>query len=174
MLQQGKDMGQSLKIYSNLLTDFVAESRKRFGDSISSIVLYGSVARGTARKDSDIDVCIFLKNLPQSRYKRTLLIFPLLKELRERESYMALYRDGYLPEISPLLYTNKEAQDTKPIFLDMVGEGVVLYDDGMWAAKRQTLMETMKLLGTKKVVLENNEYYWILKPGLRLAEEVVL
>jgi len=167
-------MSQALKIYSNLLTDFVAELRKRFGASVSSIVLYGSVARGTARKDSDVDVCIIFKKLPQSRYKRTLLIFPLLKELRERESYMTLYRDGYLPEISPLLYTKEEVQDTKPIFLDMVGEGVVLYDDGTWAAKRHSLMETMKLLGTKKVMLENNEYYWILKPGLRLAEEVVL
>ncbi len=167
-------MNQSLKIYSNLLTDFGAELRKRFGDSISSIVLYGSVARGTARKDSDVAVCIIFKKLTQSRYKRILLIFSLLKELRERESFITLYRDGYVPEISPLLYTNREVQDTKLIFLDMVGEGVVLYYDGTWAAKRHSLMETMKLLGTKKVMLENNEYYWILKPGLRLAEEVVL
>ena len=32
-----------------------------FGDQVSRIVLYGSVARGTNQPDSDIDIAVFLK-----------------------------------------------------------------------------------------------------------------
>lgn len=38
-----------------------------YGDNIDRIVLFGSRARGDARPDSDYDVAIFLKTLPNRR-----------------------------------------------------------------------------------------------------------
>ena len=35
-----------------------------YGDNIDRIVLFGSRARGDAREDSDYDVAVFLKDLP--------------------------------------------------------------------------------------------------------------
>jgi predicted nucleotidyltransferase len=160
--------------YSDILSDFIELLKESFRDNIVSVVLYGSVAKGKARKDSDIDICLIFKNLPRSRYKRILLFSPLLQTLREKESYITLYSEGYLPEITPVLYTVEEIQDTKPIFLDMVEEGVILLDDGTFKKKMQELKRRMKELGTQKVALENGDYYWILKPGLRLGEEVII
>lgn len=158
--------------YKAILSDFIELLRESFKDNIVSAVLYGSVAKGEARKESDIDICLIFKSLPRSRHKRTLLIFPLIKALREKASYKTLYSDGYLPEIAPILYTIKETVDTKPIFLDMVEDGIILLDDGTFKRKMQQIKERMRSLGTHKVVLENGDYYWILKPGLRLSEEV--
>ena len=160
--------------YKAILQDFIGLLNEAFADNIISAVLYGSVAKGHSRKDSDIDICLIFKSLPKSRHKRTLLIFPLIKTLREKDSYNALYKEGYIPEISPILYTIEDIQDTKPIFLDMVEDGIILLDDGTWAKKRDYIKQRMKKLGTQKVVLENKDYYWILKPGLRLLEEVNL
>jgi len=160
--------------YSDLLRDFVDLLKEAFKDNIVSAVLYGSVARGDARKDSDIDICLIFKTLPRSRYKRISLIFPVLQALREKESYRTLYSEGYLPEITPVLYTVEEIQDTKPIFLDMVEDGIILLDDGTFKKKLENLKQRMKELGTHKVVLGNGDYYWVIKPGLRLGEEVTL
>lgn len=158
--------------YKDLIAAFIELLKGAFSDNIVSAVLYGSVARGTARKDSDIDICLVFKNLPASRYKRTLLVSPILKALRELESYNTLYKAGYLPEITPILYTVEEIQDTKPILLDMVEEGRILMDDGTFENKLHELKKNMIEMGTRKVMLEDGSYYWILKPGLHLFEEV--
>jgi predicted nucleotidyltransferase len=160
--------------YKVLLNDFIELLKANFKDNLCSAILYGSVAKGTARRDSDIDVCLIFKGLPRSRYKRTLLISPLLQTLREKEGYKTLYNDGYLPEITPILYTVEEMQDTRPIFLDIVEDGIILLDDGTSKKKLQELKQRMEELGTHKVVLENGDYYWVLKPGLRLGEEVTI
>lgn len=160
--------------YNSLLSDFIKLLRESFGDNLVSAVLYGSVARCTARKDSDIDVCLVFKSLPKSRHKRTLLIFPLIKTLRGRRSYQALLDKGYLPEITPVLYTVEEIQNTKPIFLDMVEDGIILLDDGTLQRKIKEIKENMKRLGSRKVILDDGSYYWIIKPDIRLGEEVTI
>ncbi len=169
-----KPMRTIPETYKSLIIDFINLLLDTFKDNIVSAVLYGSVAKGMARKDSDIDICLIYKTLPKSRHKRTLLIFPLIKALREKESYKELYNKGYLPEIAPVLYTTQEIQNTKPIFLDMVEDGIILLDDGSFEKKIKKVKHRMKELGTQKIILENGDYYWILKPGLRLSEVIIL
>lgn len=116
------------KEYQNLLTDFIQILRERFQDDIVSIVLFGSVARGNAKKESDIDLCLIIKNLPKSRFQRNRLLSSPLANLREMHSYKELRMKGYFPDISPIFYTPEEIQDTKPIFLDMVEDGEILLE----------------------------------------------
>ncbi|MGH7232259.1 MAG: nucleotidyltransferase domain-containing protein, partial [Nitrospiraceae bacterium] len=72
------------------------------------------------------------------------------------------------------LYTPEDIQETKPIFLDLVEEGVLLRDDGTLQTKLNQLRERMKVLGSRKVVLEDGTYYWLLKPGIRFGEVIEL
>ena len=44
----------------NMYTELVSEILKALGDQVLRIVLYGSVARGTASPDSDVDIAVFL------------------------------------------------------------------------------------------------------------------
>ncbi|AEA46564.1 nucleotidyltransferase domain-containing protein [Archaeoglobus veneficus] len=46
--------------YQKAIDEFVRRVRK-YGDKIESIILFGSVARGEAREDSDIDILIISK-----------------------------------------------------------------------------------------------------------------
>jgi predicted nucleotidyltransferase len=47
-----------------VLSQFRAALNALYGDRIVRVVLYGSRARGDAHNDSDYDVAVFLKSLP--------------------------------------------------------------------------------------------------------------
>jgi uncharacterized protein len=47
-----------------ILSRFRAALDEMYGDRIARVVLYGSRARGDAQPDSDYDVAVFLKELP--------------------------------------------------------------------------------------------------------------
>ena len=46
--------------YKAILQDFIGLLNEAFADNIISAVLYGSVAKGHSRKDSDIDICLII------------------------------------------------------------------------------------------------------------------
>jgi len=46
----------------NVLKKLKKELLRTYGESIDSIILYGSRARGDAREDSDIDILVVLKS----------------------------------------------------------------------------------------------------------------
>jgi predicted nucleotidyltransferase len=50
-----------------VLKRFRAALDAMYGDQIDRVVLFGSRARGDARADSDYDVAVFLKSLPDWR-----------------------------------------------------------------------------------------------------------
>lgn len=160
--------------YAALIEEFVRLLLAEFGDRVASVLLFGSVARGTARPDSDVDVCVVIRDLPPSRYRRHQLLTPVLERLRQTAAYGDLARRKYSPDIAAILYTPEEAQETKPIFLDLVEEGVLLRDDGTLRTTFDRLRARMKALGSRKVMLEDGTYYWLLKPGLRFGEVIEL
>lgn len=53
-----------MKISDPVLTKFRAALDKIYGDRIDRVVLFGSRARGDQRPDSDYDIAVFLKSLP--------------------------------------------------------------------------------------------------------------
>lgn len=44
--------------YRKVANEFVRRALEKYGDKINSIVLFGSVARGEAGKESDIDILV--------------------------------------------------------------------------------------------------------------------
>src|SRR5574340_1034066 len=84
--------------YAPLVEELIRLLREEFGNRVRSVLLFGSVARGTARPDSDVDLCIVIRDLPVSRYRRHQLLSPLLERLRQSEAYKTLIGHGYAPE----------------------------------------------------------------------------
>ena len=57
-------MGEAMTIETDpVLAKFRAALRKLYGPRIERVVLFGSRARGDARRDSDYDIAIFLRDL---------------------------------------------------------------------------------------------------------------
>jgi len=59
--------------------EYIDEILKMGGDRVKFIVLYGSVAEGTSRRDSDVDLCVYYEGSSRERFnfrKRILGVLP--------------------------------------------------------------------------------------------------
>ncbi|MCD8218397.1 MAG: nucleotidyltransferase domain-containing protein [Clostridiales bacterium] len=56
--------------YSEVFQKLVPELVHIFGSSVDSIILYGSVARGTQTEESDIDIAVILDSYTEDMHER--------------------------------------------------------------------------------------------------------
>lgn len=55
-----------------MFAKFVDEARKIYSTNLSSVILYGSVARNEAREDSDVDIAILFDSDVEDLYDKIL------------------------------------------------------------------------------------------------------
>jgi predicted nucleotidyltransferase len=111
--------------YRKAAVEFARRVTSALGDQVDSIVLYGSVARGEAKRDSDIDILVVRPDLQRAREK--------LSEIRSDFSY----EQNYTFFISLVHYSREElyklTQIGSPFIQNIVREGVILYDNGTFS-----------------------------------------
>lgn len=156
--------------YRTILLELVKALRRQFGDSLVSVVVFGSVARGEARRDSDIDLLIVAEGLPRGRFERQDAF------MRAEEEVGPLIegaeRMGYSIEFSPVLRTPEEASRPSPLFLDMVEDAVILYDRGDFFKRvLERLRSRLRELGAERVRC-GRLWYWRLKRDFRFGEVI--
>jgi predicted nucleotidyltransferase len=135
-------------------------------DDLVSLVLFGSVARGDARDDSDIDMLIVARGFPRSLAERRA---PLLDRWRAHRTVSGL------PEVPWNLVTKtpEEARNHSPLYLDMVEDGIVLHDlRGFFAEILSAMRSRMQELGSRRVFLDDGSWYWDLKPDYQFGDIV--
>jgi len=117
--------------YQKALTVFRDRVVKELSDSIDAIVVYGSVARGEAGEDSDID----------------LLIVGRDREIRRRVSeisYEIDYENKFETFITPIYFTREEFEHRvkvgSPFVYQVLEDGVALYDDGTFKRVREKVL----------------------------------
>jgi predicted nucleotidyltransferase len=136
------------------------------GDRLVSIVLFGSVARGTARPTSDIDLVVVADGFPRSLADRRR---PLL------DSWERVRTSRGLPHVLWNLVTKSpgEARFHSPLYLDIVEDGILILDrGGFFEAILARMRQRMRELGSRRVHLPDGTWYWDLKPDFRFGETV--
>jgi hypothetical protein len=136
------------------------------GESLVSLVLFGSVARGEAGEASDIDLVVVADGFPRSLADRRR---PLL------EVWDAARAAGNLPAVTWNLVTRsrEEALYHSPLYLDIVEDGILLLDRGRFFETILARMrERMRALGSRRIFLDDGSWYWDLKPDFRWGEKV--
>jgi predicted nucleotidyltransferase len=146
--------------------------KEEFKDDLISVVVYGSVARGDNRNDSDVDLLIIMKNLPKdSMLKRIRLFETKVEDKLNLDEY---WKMGYYISLSPVLKTPEEAEKFSPPYLDMVYDAVILYDSNYFFTRiLQKLRDRLKELGAERVRM-GKKWYWVLKKDSRFGETVEL
>ena len=156
------------EIFDELLTKVVTATQAVYGERLVSIVLYGSVARGTMRRDSDVDLLIVARDLPRGRFKR-------VEEFENVETTLAedvrhAVSQGIDTTVSPVIKTPDEVLAGSPLFLDMVEDARVFYDRNEFFSQELTRLRTrLATLGAKRI-WKDNAWYWDLKPDFKPGE----
>jgi hypothetical protein len=146
----------------------VREVSRAYGDRLVSIALFGSVARRTARPDSDLDLFLVVENLPRGRRAR-LETFDAVERSLAAETE-ALARAGIDVELSPVLRTPEDLKTASPLLLDLTEDAVILRDRGkILGAALDDLRQRLRRLGSRRI-WTGTRWYWDLKPDYRRGE----
>lgn len=145
--------------YKSLLEKLTKLLQEEFQDRLVSVVLYGSVARGNNRKDSDIDLLLVIKGLPKTITERVILFDKVERKLDD--DIMRLMDEGYYVTFSPVLKTPEEAVRFSPIYMDITEDAIILYDrDGFFRKVLEKTRKRLKELGFERVWLSEKSWYW--------------
>ena len=160
------------EVYENYLQSFCNRLKASFGnEGILSVALFGSVARGHARLDSDIDLLFVHREVDFNPVHRSIDIAFALKEEGE---YKCLVWQGLDPQPSCIFMTERELWNRPHILLDILVEGILLYDVGVLESRLRALRERLNTLGSKRVALPDGTWYWDLKPDWKPGEIIEL
>lgn len=89
-----------------------------FGNNISMIILYGSVARGNATKESDVDIAIVVRSQMDDATKRRFLSWAADMDIRYERVF----------SIVDIQESNmKKWEDVLPFYQNVKKEGIVLW-----------------------------------------------
>jgi len=141
---------------------------------LTSICLYGSVARGTARRDSDVDLLVVSDDFSGSLASR---VERILKDVEEKVSgeIERLRRYGVDTGLSIYPLRREEVLRFPPILLDLTEDGIILYDEGFFLERALTrLRARLSELNARRVFIGEDSWYWDLKPDFRFGEVVEL
>jgi len=143
-----------------------------YGDRLRSVAIYGSVARGTMRPDSDIDVLIVADALAQSRAARMDEFERVDRLLADQ---IAAARDaGVHTIVMPALKTPEELRAGSLLYLDMTDQARILYDpEGLLRGYLDDLARRLQAMGARRVPF-GGSYYWELKPDFRWGDRIEL
>ena len=102
------------RIFQQLIPEIV----EIYGDLLVSVILYGSVARGTQTDESDIDIAVMLRNKENNEMKERMTDIIVDLEL-EYNKVLSILRIDY--------EKFKVWEDTMPFYKNMKKDGVILW-----------------------------------------------
>jgi len=148
--------------YREALSEFLAFLKDKLRGNLISVVVFGSVARGTFKEHSDVDLLVVSRNFPKKLVDRIDLFVDKTFEISMK----------YGINISIIPLKIDEAQNTQPIYLDMTYEGIILYDKNNFIEKKlNDLREKLNKMGAKRVPYKRG-YFWKLKKKIEVGEVI--
>ncbi len=100
------------------LRTFVERVRQSLGENLVRIILFGSKARGRAKRGSDIDLLVIVQNRDIPTEKK------VIEQVVETELHYNIYR------LSPVIYSVEDYEERKkigaPFISEVEADGVIL------------------------------------------------
>jgi predicted nucleotidyltransferase len=154
--------------YARLIGLFSVEALQAL-PAIRSVVLYGSVSRGVAKSESDVDLLVLMDS-EESVGERIQRLSRVEGSGWTGQELDWLDNHGIYTHISILPLTKEEAMRFPPILLDVLEDGIPIVDDGTFLDIKGRLQPRLVEAGAKRVFISPNEWYWDLAPRLAAGE----
>ncbi len=157
------------------IAELVRLLREELKNALVSVVIFGSVARNQAKTDSDTDVLIVSSAFEKGMTSRMERLVKVIGQLELTEPFTNLERRGINTWVQFHPLTKDEAKTNRAIYLDMTEDAVIVFDeDNFMKNILENLRKKLRLIGAKRVFLEDGSWYWDLKPGIKRGEVVEL
>lgn len=159
------------RLYRALGETFAKVLLDRLSEQIICIVLYGSVARGRARPESDIDLFVVAGETDQESSDVQNRIGKLDLDFWDGPESSELRARGYRANIETLVVSKARALRGLPIYLDMTLDAIVLHDPAKFFVQRIELARRqMAELRSYREWIGPEEYFWHLKADAKPGE----
>lgn len=158
---------EATEVLRTLLPFCVEVCRRIYGEDLLGLLLFGSVARGDARADSDLDLLVIANQLPPRRLARfEALSGEAVRPLEAAQD--ALFARGYPAEISWIFRTPEELREGAPFFLDLPEEGEILFERNGWVTDFLERIRRMREReGARRITLAGEECWDFRGPGAK-------
>ncbi len=146
--------------------------RHLYADRLVALAVFGSVARGTIRPDSDIDLLVVARTLPCGRMARVREFDAVESALKP--ALEVAVKAGVHTCLSPIFKTPEELARGSFLFLDMTDQAKILHDpEGVLARYLADLAGRLSRQGACRIA-KGGGYYWKLKPDFRWGDRIEL
>ena len=121
--------------------------KKKLGDDLIAVALFGSYARGDYHEGSDIDLLLIARNLPENRFEQASFLLNAVAECKRVPSFA--------------LYSPEEFDTSFPSFyLDLGLDAIILYDtNGLLEQRLKRIREIIKEAGLYRTGIRHN-FFW--------------
>ena len=144
-----------------------------FGEDLIGVVVFGSVARGKETPESDVDLLVVSGSFSESLSDRMDQLVKILMQLESTEQHGKMRRKGINTWIQFHPLNPDEARLYRPIYLDIVEDGIIIYDrDEFMETILTNLKRKLEELGARRIFLRDGSWYWDLKPDVQQGEVV--
>lgn len=144
--------------YANLILTIFMCLKEAFSQDLTSFGVYGSIARNTAKRESDLDIFLIFREIPDDLNKRFQLLMKIEDNKLIQDERKFLDKKTYYPRIS--FYTLKESELEVNFFtIDMAFDIKVIYDLGMMGDFIKLLDKIIRDQGIRRKYLDKTRYY---------------
>jgi len=159
--------------YSPLLRDYCQLLSSFYDEKLEGVVLFGSVARGDWKRESDIDLLVVVDSWETIGDRARIDELSTLKgRLARCRSHAEAMRDGFVPAIHELPLAPAQLNEFRRVYLDIALDGILLFDRvGKLKEFIEQTRARAKAAGSRRVVYPDGKFYWILA-GTRPGEVV--
>jgi len=138
---------------------------------LESFAVYGSVARGTATGNSDVDILLISDSFTGSLASRMDLMCKLEEEVKDELRW--LRKRGIYTGLSFYPLRKGEAERLPLLLLDMTDEAVIMYDrKGFLEGLLANLRARLTVEGARRVFVKGGYWYWDLRASPTFAGRV--
>lgn len=161
------------KFFRPYLKKFLDFFKERLRDNLISIIIYGSVARGTWNEYSDIDLLTVLSNEFFKKHgDKEISKFVIdFYKLSKQEKFYHKYKFHSLQILSLSL---AELDRFRTLFYDIALDGIILYDPrGVGSNLIKKYQKEIEKKNIKRIFINRNDFYWKRK-NVKFGETVEL
>jgi hypothetical protein len=151
--------------YAPVIRKFCEILTSLFGQRLVGVMLFGSVAKGDWKINSDIDLLLVAEGWDgKPVWERLRELRPAERILETSSEYLKAAREGYIPVIQPYPLGVSEAKRFHRIYLDAALDGIILVDrEGFLQEVMQKLKGRLQGMGSRRITLPDGKSCWILK-----------